>query len=258
LIIPRIKALNSNTQIFGYVACAQTLSNFQTKVDQWDTLQVHGIFMDEAGYDYGKTRAEFNAMVDYVHGKTYSNLCFANAWNTDNILGTANDPSFPNSTYNSAVIESNLTLNDWILLESFPVNTTAYSGNAGYESKSDWYARAEKAKGLRVTYHVNFSGLSVIDNASGSGSTLFNFAFISSLMYNLEGFGSSDTDYGASSAAVKWWTRPAVTSLGKTWELYPAILNDVLDSDVYHRYTENSKISLDFSTGAQASSITKR
>jgi len=257
IIIPRIKALNPNALIFGYVACAQILANFQTKTDQWNTLQVHGIFMDEAGYDYGKTRAEFNTMVDYAHSKTYSSLCFANAWNTDNIIGTANDASFPNSTYNSSAIESKLTLNDWILLESFPVNTTAYSGNAGYESKSDWFVRAEKAKGLRVSYHINFAGSSVINNDNASGTDLFKYAFLSSLMYNFEAFGSSDTSYGSSSAAVKWWARSNIDSMGKVWELYPAILNDVSDSDIYHRYAENSNILLDFSTGAQVSSITK-
>jgi len=106
IIIPRIKALNPNALIFGYVAVAQTLVNFQSKVDQWNTLAVHGIFMDEAGYDFGKTRAEFNTCVDYVHGKTHAKLCFANAWNTDHVLGTTNDVSYPNSTYNAGLIAS--------------------------------------------------------------------------------------------------------------------------------------------------------
>jgi hypothetical protein len=258
VIIPRIKALNPNALIFGYVACAQTLSNFQTKVGQWNTLQVHGIFMDEAGYDYGKTRAEFNTMVDYIHGRTYANLCFANAWNTDNILGTANDASFPNSTYNPSLVQSNLNYNDWILLESFPVNTAAYSGNGGYESKSDWYVRGQKIIDLRATYLVNFVGSCVINNGNASGAALFNFGFISSMMYNLESFGSSDTNYASSSAAVTWWTRPDVSNIGKNWSLYPVVQNDVGDADVYHRYVENAKMSLDFSTGAQLSSITKR
>jgi hypothetical protein len=250
--------LNPNALIFGYVACAQTYVNFQTKVNQWNSLQVNGIFMDEAGYDYGKTRSEFNTMVDFVHSKAYSNVCFANAWNTDNILGSAEDPSFPNITYNPTLTESNLTQNDWIMLESFPVNTTSYSGNAGYESRTDWYARAEKAKNFRVSYHINFAGVSMINNDNAGGQDLFNFAFISSLMYNFEAFGSSDTNYGASSAAVKWWTRPDISAMGALWELYPAVQNDLSDTDVYHRYSENAKMTLDFSTGAQTSSITKR
>lgn len=258
IIVPRIKALNPNAQIFGYVAALQTLGNFQTKTDQWDTLQVHGVFIDEAGYDYGKTRAEFNAMVDYVHGKTYAKLCFANAWNTDNILGTADDASFPNSTYNPGAVESHLTSTDWILLESLSVNTTAYSGNAGYESKTDWYVRCQKIISLRATYGVNFAASCVINNGNVNGQALFNFSFISSLSYNMEAVGSSDTGYAASSAAVTWWTRPDVSGMGRVWSLSPSVQVDTLDADVYHRYTDTAKLSLDFSTGAQVSGIAKR
>jgi hypothetical protein len=258
IIIPRVKALNPNVSFFGYVTSKQSLANFQTKVDQWDTLQVSGIFMDESGYDYGVTRAQLNTMVDYVHSKTYAKACFVNAWNTDNIIGIVDDASFPNTTYNPTLVASNLTSNDWILLESIAVNTSAYTGTAGYESKSDWYVRCQKIINMRVTYGVNFAGSCVINNGNASGQNLFNFAFISSMMYNLEAFGSSDVSYASSSVTVNWWTRPDVTGLGKLWTLYPSIQNDVGDADVYHRYSETSKLSLDFSTGAQVSSITKR
>jgi hypothetical protein len=227
-------------------------------VDQWNTLQVHGIFIDEAGYDYGKTRSEFNAMVDYVHGKTYAKVCFANAWNTDNIIGIADDASFPNSTYNNGLIQSSLISSDWILLESMPVNTTAYSGNAGYESKSDWYVRMQKIISLRSTYGVNFAASCMINNDNASGQDLFNFAFISSLAYNLEAFGSSDTSYASSSVTVTWWTRPDMSGMGRVWSLNPSVQNDTIDADVYHRYTDTAKLSLDFSSGAQTSSIVKR
>lgn len=257
VIIPRVKLYNSSCQTFGYVAAAQAIADFKTKVDQWNTLGVHGIFIDEAGYDYGKTRAEFNEMVDYVHGKTTSKLVFANAWNTDHILGTANDVSYPNTTYNSGLVESKLTSTDWILLESFPVNTTAYSGNAGYESRTDWTARGSKAISLRSTYNVNFAASGIINNDNASGQTLFNFLFISSLMWSLEACGSSDTSYASSSAAVTLWTRPDVKDMGVVWTLNASVQQDTGDADVYYRYAETARMLLDFSTGAQLSSITK-
>jgi len=255
IIVPRVRELNCCFKAFGYVSANQTLVNFKTKVDQWDTLQVQGIFIDEAGYDYGKTRAEFNEMLDYVHGKTYANIAFANAWNTDNILGTANDVSFPNSTYNDPLTESNLSEDDWILLESFPINTTAYSGNAGYESKSDWATRGSKAIALRATYNVNFAGCGIINDDNNSGQDLFNFGFISSIMWSLEAWGTSDTSYGSGSATTRFWQRPEVSYLNGLWTLNADIRVDDLDSDVYHRYTEDAKLSLDFSTSAQLSYI---
>lgn len=261
VIIPRIKSLNSSALIFGYVSVNQSYANFQTKVDQWNTLGVHGIMMDEAGYDYGDVstngRAAFNQKVDYVHGKSSANICFPNAWNTDHILGTANDPTYPNSTWNSSAIESNLTENDWIMLESFPVNTTAYSGNGGYETAGDWSARGSKANTLRVTYGCNFACINMINNDNVNGQDLFDFAFTSCMIWSFEGFGTSDSLYGASSATVTYWSRTDVSSMGLVYTVNPDIQQDLNDSDVWHRYCELAKMSLDFSASAQTSSITK-
>lgn len=257
IIIPRIKALNPCCLIFGYVSVNQTLANFKTKTDQWDTLQVHGIFMDEAGYDYGKTRSEFNECVDYVHGKTYAKLAFANAWNTDHILGTANDVSYPNSTYNSGSVESKLTMLDWILLESFSINTTAYSGTGGYASKTDWAYRGAKASNLRAVYGVNFASVGIINDGNVNETDLFKFGYVSALMFSLEAVGSSNTSYGSSDAKTKFITRPDISNMGTLWNLNPSVQVDTLDADVYHRYVENGMFSLDFSSGAQLSTIIK-
>ncbi len=256
IIIPRIKALNPGALIFGYVTVNQGLSPFQTKVNEWDTLQVHGIFMDEAGYDYGKTRDEFNSRITHVKSKIYCTLCFANAWNMDHIIGITNDPSYPNATYNVDIHQSNLEAEDWYLLESFSVNTTAYSGNAGYATKADWIARANKACQHRVDYGLLLASVGIINNDNSSGESLFSFSHLSSLMFELDAHGTSDTSYGASSAAVNFWTQDRKKGFngfgGK-----PIAELDVGDADVYHRYGRYAKISIDHSTSAQGGSIIK-
>lgn len=256
VIIPRIKELNPDVKIFGYVTVNQTKSNFETKAGQWNTLSVHGIFMDEAGYDYGTHRDVFNERVDFVHDQSNANLCFVNAWTMDHIIGTANDPSFPNSTYNPGLSASNLTSNDWYLLESFPINTTAYSGTDGYEPKADWLYRGEKAIEHRYNYGINLAAVGIINNDNSDGQDLFEFGFISSIMWCLEAFGTSDTNYGASSAQVTFWTRPNVKGAGRIWSEYPTVGNDGNDADVYWRFTDFARFMLDFSDGAQTSSIT--
>jgi len=138
-----------------------------------------------------------------------------NAWNMDHIIGTTEDGSYPNETYNHFEEESNLTTSDWYLLESFPINTTAYSGNDGYESKSDWSARGSKAIAHRYTYGINLAGVGIINNGNGSGQDLFDFQFISALMWALDANGTSDTSYGASSATVTFWTRPDISKMGR-------------------------------------------
>lgn len=250
-IVARVNALNPSALIFGYVSVNQTIAVFESKTDKWATLGAHGIFMDEAGYDYGKTRSEFNDCVDDVHGKGM--ICFANAWNTDHVLGTANDQSYPNSTYNSEDSESNLNIEDWILLESFPINDGAYTSSTpdGYESRSDWAVRGVKMLGLRAEYGVNFAGGGIIANGNSNGQDLFDFGFVSALQFSLEAFGTSDTSYAASSGAVSWWTRPDVSGLSKVYSMNPAVQVDGNDADVYWRYVGFGRLKLDFSDGAQ-------
>lgn len=259
VVIARIKALNPSTKIFGYVTTNQSLANFKTKTDQWETLQVHGIFFDESGYDYGSVatngRAAFNVKVDYVHDNTYANLCFINAWNIDHIIGTENDVSYPNTTYNAGPSASNLDEDDFYLLESFAVNTLAYTGD--YEAKADWLVRGEKATGHREEYGINLVASCVIQDGHANDQDLLDFAFTSAMIFNLEGFGSSDHYYGASSAKTEFLTRPDVSGIGEVYTLYPVVKVDVGDSDVYHRYTQFGKLSLDFSSGSEDSNIEK-
>jgi len=254
IIIPRIKILNPEALIFGYVTTNQDFSSFQTKTDQWNSLQVNGIFLDESGYDFGRTRAEFNQRVDYVHGKIYSNVAFANAWFLDHILGTNNDPSYPNSTYNNLEVESTLTADDWILLESFCVDDTY---GTKYEPKAQWLSRLELASEKRQIYGVNLAAVSTISNGSGAADALFSFSYVSSLMLACEGFGTSDVDYAAGTARVDFHTRPNTFNMGKIFSLFPSVAQDLIDVDIYHRHVEFGKLSLDFSTGAQTATITK-
>ena len=247
IIIPRLKVLNPNCLIFGYVATAQTLSNFQSKVDQWNTLQVDGIFMDESGYDYGTNRVDFNTRVDYVHGKTYSKVCFVNSWNMDHVLGTANDVSFPNSTWNPTLISSKLNNNDWYLLESFPINTTSYTN--GVESVSDWASRGVKAISLRNTYNINLASVGIIDNADINAQKLFDFLYISSLMFSFEAVGSSDTNYGASSATVTFWNRIELSGIENIWSLSPSVQSNLTNTNIYERPVRSARFGLDFSSG---------
>jgi hypothetical protein len=255
IIIPRVKALNPSALVFGYVTCNQNLTQFTTKVGDWNTLQVHGIFMDEAGYDFGRTRSDFNVKVDVIHALSYAHLCFVNSWNPINVLGTENDPSYPNNTYNPTAAESHLDYNDWLLLESFPVNTLSYVGR-GYEDPLTWLYRGNKALSLRYTYGNNFAGCGVINNDNANGQTFFNFGYMSAIMWSLDAFGTSDNYYGASTAQVKFWTRPSVSELGNLWNLSATVKQDNGDTGIYHRYYDYGRVSLGWVASGETGAIT--
>jgi hypothetical protein len=258
VIIPRVQEINKDAKFYGYVICPDTLSTFKTKCDQWNTLGAKGIFIDECGYDFSNTRAQQNERIDYIHSLSVSNTCFVNAWNTDHVIGIANDVTYPNTTYNPSLIDSHLTSSDWVLVESFPINTSAYSGNNGYESGSDWTSRGQKVQNLRNNHLVNFCGLGIINNDNINGNSLFTFGYISAFMWSLDSYGTSDIYYGASSAQVNWWDRIDVTGLKEMFDVNAVVVNDALDSDIYFRYVRGGKFVLDFSADAQSSSITKR
>lgn len=259
IIVARVKVIRPDTVIFGYVSSDQSQANFTTKAGQWDTVGVHGIFMDESGYDFGVTRQTFNTYVDIVHSQTTANLVFANSWNINHVLGTDNDPTYPNTTYNPTEVESNLTSSDYYLLESFAVNTLVYTASTpvGYEPIADYQYRVAAMCNKRDTYGVNMVGVAVIDDSHAQGQNLFDFAYTASLMAALDAFSSSSHYYGASSAQVAWWTRPDCESLGEIYRMYPSIVVDGTDSDVLLRITERARMTLDFSSSAQTSSIVK-
>lgn len=128
-IIAGVRA--AGVKVWGYVAIGVSSQNLsiatmQTAVDQWVTLGVDGIFLDEFGFGYLNPRTRQKDMVDYVHGKGIP-IC-ANAWifedfvcdNIAELTWPTNDWKYVNfQTYNP----TNLALTRWptdvFLLENF-------------------------------------------------------------------------------------------------------------------------------------------
>ena len=85
--------------------------------------------------------------------------------------------------------------------------------------------------------------------------------YTSAEMWALDAIGSGDYDgsnsYGPSNAKTKWWNRPDTWNMGEKYSLLPIIEVDSGDSDVYMRYLERGKLSLDFSSSAEDSTIIK-
>lgn len=79
-------------KVYGYISTGVSTSNLTlqqivTRINQWVHLVgVHGIFLDEFGFDYGNTRARQQEIVMAVRaaGKVYA----ANAWGFSDVLCT--------------------------------------------------------------------------------------------------------------------------------------------------------------------------
>lgn len=247
-IVPKVKALKKDVEIFGYVTVNQSYNDFKDAVDLWVNLGIEGIFLDEAGYDFGSVatngRDAFNDKVDYIHSKGMK--CFVNAWNINHVLGKANDASYPNTTYNPDELDSELEAGkDIYLFESLAVNTLSYSGNSGYETKSQWETRINQAIQFREDYGILMATVCVIDEGHGNAQALHNFAYISALMGEVDFFGSSSHNYGAG-GAVTFYQRLTTAEL-EYQRGEGVIQNSLVDSDIYFKYLNNGRLVLDFS-----------
>lgn len=249
-IIPKIKELNPNAKIFGYVTANQNITDFSTQVDQWEALTIDGIFFDEAGYDYGVTRDSLNEKINYVKTKT-CRTCFVNSWNIEHVVGTTDDPAFPNATFNPSGVESHLERGDWYLAESFLVNTTAYSSNDGLANSNDWYQKGNKLVDVSKERGIKIASLGVIDNESDDGQYLSDMQYYSSTGYDFDASGTSDTNYGASSAAVKSWIIPEKV-YWPNWSP-SGFIRDSEDNDIYTREGKDIVLKFDFTPKALVS-----
>lgn len=181
-------------KVFGYISlCDPDIFN---KIEQWNLMCVDGIFLDEAGYDYGTHRNVFNFVVDYIHNKNL--IVFVNAWNPDNVMGLADDYSYPNNIYNPGMLESSLITTDWYLLESCPFYHNIYINN---------YNKCIKCTNLRNEYGINLASVSTIENTHPYGQILFNIHYRIANRYAFNGQGTSDLWYGAGSSIVTLWKK---------------------------------------------------
>lgn len=248
IIVPRILGLNSGCVVFGYVDTAQPQADFEARVDQWETVGVNGIFMDQAGYDFGtpstNKRKVFNDKVAYIHGRNMK--VFANAWNPDHVLGTVNDPSYPNSTWNQPLRATNLDATDWYLMESFGHGPYGPSGELQHEDAAQWQSR-----GTKITAYlgaVQVAALAQVDEADPAAQDKSDFVLISAMMWGLDAGGTADVFHGAGSAKTTMWTRPA------GWDGLAGDYDGGVGEDGarYVRHLTHGRLEVDFGAGVGA------
>jgi hypothetical protein len=171
----------------------------------------------------------------------------------DHVVGNADDPNFPNCNFNPGLVDSNLYEEDWYLLESFTINTTAYISNGGFAHQGDVITRAEKAIKLSRDYRINVGASGVIDNASIAGKVLFDFNYHTALACDFAAQGTSDTNYGANTAVVTFWGRPKPRAIERTEIII--LTPDANNPQIILRYGQFSRVILNFTPEYQSSSI---
>ena len=202
-------------KVYGYVpiglsTSALTLAQMQARVDQWATIGVDGIFLDEFGFDYSNTRTRQKSIVDYVHGKGLP-YC-ANAWtaedfmcdNVNELPWPSNDWRYVNfATGNPTNLVLPRTPADCHLIENFGFSHT------GPANVFDVQERCKSTVALAASKNVGVWGLAVLPETApgvldaallGHLTTLENVgAYISAnaYLYDIVVVGSGGFSFGS-------------------------------------------------------------
>jgi hypothetical protein len=200
---------------YGYVDLGVSTQNLSVTamkqaVNGWDSMGVKGIFWDDAGYDYGTTRARQDTMINYCHQKGLHVIM--NAWNPDDVMGGTGVA---------------ITSGDTYLLESYLIS----EGN--YTSLTDWKTKADKCAAYQTSLGVKMACLSsgVTPLPSDFNTTdPFTQAWFGAAIYNFDYFQATDENYSASNNTVYYF--PNISSAyGTTWRT-----TSVTDSASVHFY----------------------
>ena len=202
-IIERLVSGGSTT-VYGYIPLGMTtkklsMKEIRTRVDNWRAMGVSGIFLDEAGYDYGVTRARQNDAVSYVHSRGLK--VFINAWNPDDVFGTQ-----VNSTYNPNGTPPLLDSRDTYLLESYQIV------EGGYQSTEAWVSRSDRAATYKGRYGTRMAALTTTAASAttpdGFEQSKLDYAWFSTRLYGFDLMGWGEPNFSASDSKLPARLRP--------------------------------------------------
>ncbi|WP_458120738.1 hypothetical protein [Paenibacillus sp. Z6-24] len=200
-IIARIKQINPKIQIFGYVDLGVTdstdnlsMDTIKQRITLWKDAGVYGIFLDDAGYDYGVSRERLNEAVTAVHDGSMA--AFVNAWHPEDVMSSAKQAQF-----NPDGLKSKMNASDLYLMESFllPANL---NGSRIFSAYRDYFEdKMEKSMMYRRVLGVRMLSVSTIDYQASTDGVLNQFFKMNEAaagVFSLDGYGVSPVHYSSS------------------------------------------------------------
>jgi hypothetical protein len=225
------------TAVYGYVDLGNSqrlpMSELDRRVRLWAAMGAQGIFLDEAGYDFGVTRDRQNDIVRRVHALGLS--AFLNAFEPDDLFGTAIVPLNSAGGGNPAGVAHALSRSDLFLLESFQVRLGRF---ADVHASAERTARAVR---YRDRSGVRLAGVTTTARSEPYRLEMLDYAWWSAVLWNIDAFGWGEPDFGGSTNALPWRPRRSEEEdLGRRF-LSPVIKT----KQGYSRRTDSGTLMLD-------------
>lgn len=237
-IIDLLRQSTPRTAVYGYVDLGNSQSLSMTELERrvalWSEMGVGGIFLDEAGFDFGVTRARQNAIVQYIHRLGLS--AFLNAYNPDDLFGPDATPLNSIGGGNPPGAPTSITSDDIFLLESFQVR------KGEYEDVGRWASRTARAAVYRDQFGARLFAITTSSTAGEFSSSQFQYAWWSALLWSLDGFGWGGPNFNSQDNRLTWRERP---------HLQASTLGNRFTSSVtskgprYFRQTDKGKVMID-------------
>ena len=198
-IIERLRARSASMQVYGYVDLGNTqdlaIDEIGRRARLWWEMGVTGVFLDEAGYDFGVTRERQNAAIDAIHGLGLS--AFVNAFNPDDVFNPSPVPLNAVGGGNPSGLATRLGARDAYLLESFQVRL------GQPETWAAWSSRTRKAIAYRDRYHTRMFGVATTTaDTESQAAGLFPYVWWSAALWGLDGIGWGEPDFSGSSSRL--------------------------------------------------------
>ena len=224
-IIQRLLEVAPNTRIVGYVPIGLDTSwedsnlpmdELKLRVNQWNDIGAHGIFLDEFGYDYFVTRERQNEIVNYCHD--LGKFVFANSWSYEYCFNP--DPMeiswIPDFYPNPNGLAPVLNENDYYLCENlFYAADKLDNGDIDVECASVWridetlryYTEPRiNGKSYYETYGTKVCSLDAIPSTYNKTqqNIMKTISIIGASILNINSVAFGDENWGSSGSFEQW------------------------------------------------------
>jgi len=165
-IIAQLNPLN--VSVYGEIDCTLSFSSIKQSINQWQGMEVKGIYCNKIGYDYNVNRSTQNQILNYIHSKNLEG--FVNVWVPDDIFSSA-----VNSTYNPTGVSSVINSNDWYLATSYQII------NGVYQTVSDWTTKANKMATYKQQFGTKMACITTADSNNTFTQNMMDYAKFSTI-----------------------------------------------------------------------------
>ena len=169
-----------NSKVFGYVCIGSTqklsMEEVRRRVFGWKQTGVQGVFLDEAGRDYGVSHDRREEIIDIAHREGLS--VFVNAFQPADVFDQG----------------TRLTKGDYYLLESFIVR------NGVLDNTGLMNSRIRQALKFRERYNIGIIGVTTTTTSFSAG--LYREACTAAKGAALDGFGWGEPWFSSQSNSL--------------------------------------------------------